>query len=71
MASSDFSTGFLLDFASPAYTSRYGRCGLPTGWDLSCSIAYFHNIPLSLRRRVLDGCSFRLFTASVAFAIVE
>jgi len=30
-----------------------------------------HDIPLSLRRRVLDDCSFRLFAASMAFAIVE
>ena len=30
MASSDFSHGFFLDFASSAYTIRYGSCGLPT-----------------------------------------
>ena len=71
MASSDFSTGFLLDFSSSAYTSRYGICDLPTGGDLSCSIACFHNIPLSLRRRVLDGCTSRFFAASMAFTFAE
>jgi len=56
MASSDFSPGFPLDFTSSAYTSGYDGCGPPTRWDLPCSIAYFHNIPLPLRRRVLHGC---------------
>jgi len=57
MASSDFSPGFPLDFTSSAYTSGYGGCGPPTGWDLSCSVAYFHHIPLSLRRGVLQCCT--------------
>jgi len=63
MVSSDFSSGFLLDFACSAYTIRYDGCGPPH------SIACFHSIPLSLRRRVLDGCSSRFFAASLAFAI--
>ena len=36
--------------------------------DLSCSIIYFHNIPYSLHRRVLDGC-FRILALSVTFTM--
>jgi hypothetical protein len=71
VASSDFSPGFPLDFTTLAYTFSYGCCGQPTQRDLACSIAYFRHIPLSLRRRVLHGCIFRLFTASLAFGVVE
>ena len=56
MASSDFSPSFPLDFTSSAYTSGYDGCGPPTERDLPCSVAYFRNIPLPLRRRVLRGC---------------
>ncbi len=71
MNPSDFSLGFLLDFTSSAYTFRFDGCGPSTEWDLSCSIAYFHNIPFSLRRRVLRGCLFRFFTASLAFTFAD
>jgi len=56
VASSDFSPGFPLDFTFSAYTSGYGGCGPPTRWDLPCSVAYFHSIPLPVRRRVLRHC---------------
>ena len=68
MASSDFLMGFLTDFTSSAYTARYVSCGLPTHQDLSCSIAHFHFIPLSLRRRVLQCCSFRVCRMSPSAA---
>jgi hypothetical protein len=71
MASSDFSSGFSLDFASSAYTSDYDGCGPPTGCDLSCSVVYFHRIPFPVRRRVLRRCFSRFFAPSVAFALAD
>ena len=56
MASSDFSSGFPLNFTSSAYIKGYDGCGPPTERDLPCSVAYFHSIPLPLRRRILRCC---------------
>ena len=56
MASSDSSPGLPLDFTSSAYVKNSGGCGPPTERDRPCSVAYFRNIPLPLRRRVFRGC---------------
>ncbi len=77
MNPSDFSSSFFPDFMLGTYADHYGGCG---STDQMRSLLFHRllyampciaNIPLSLRRRVLRGCLFRFFTASVAFAIAD
>src|SRR6266516_4821666 len=45
------------------------RAGHRAGEGLSSSRRHYPNVPRPLRRGVLHGCIFRIFTASMAFAL--
>ena len=77
MASSDFSPGFPLDFTSQLIPSvTVGVDDRPSETSPVPSPPVLTHlppcgVPFPLRRRVLHGCSFRFFTASLAFAFVD
>lgn len=71
MTSSDFPASIAPDFSFTPYTGAFGFNTPPTDRDLPCSTAYFHRIPLPLRRRVLRGCASRFFAPSLAFTLSE
>ncbi len=68
MASSDFSPGFLLDFASSAYTIRYSE----RATDRMRSLLFHHLLSQHPVLPTPEGSSrlhFRFFAASMAFTI--
>ena len=46
------------------------RCARPIGQGLPSSRRHYLNVPRPIRRRVLGGCSSRIFTASMAFTVI-
>ena len=68
MASSDFSSGFLSDFAPGAYTVRYGGCGAT---DRMRSLLFHRLLSQHPAPHTPEGSSrllYRFFAASLAFA---
>src|SRR5664279_4682680 len=59
--------------ASTGYRTRFTgdiRAGHRAGEGLPSSRRHYLNVPRPVRRRVLGGCSSRIFTASMAFTVI-